>query len=201
MMKWRMTINWGKTKVMVVKRGGGTCNITVYGVEIENVKTMKYLGAMLDEEGSCEAEVDHRIGAASKVIGAMRKEIIDRRELSKATKLRVINATVMPTLLYACETRTLLERHKSRIQALEMRCLRRVEGVTMLDKVRNVDIRSRLGQVAVVSRVKNKKTEWLKKMEEMTDDRMVKKVYMENVPGKRLRGRPRKRWADDLKVN
>ena len=74
------------------------------GVEIENVKTIKYLGAMLDEEGSCEAEVDHRIGAASKVIGAMRKEVIDRRELSKATKLRVINATVMPTLLYACET-------------------------------------------------------------------------------------------------
>ena len=179
----------------------GTCNITVNGVEIENVKTMKYLGAMLDEEGSCEAEVDHRIGAASKVIGAMRKEIIDRRELSKETKLRVINATVMPTLLYACETWTLLERHKSRIQALEMRCLRRVEGVTMLDKVRNVDIRSRLGQVAVVSRVENKKTEWLKKIEEMTDDRMVKKVYMENVPGKRPRGRPRKRWADDLKVN
>ena len=177
----------GKDKVMLVKRGGGTCNITVNGVEIENVKTMKYLGAMLDEEGSCEAEVDHRIGAASKVIGAMRKEIIDRRELSKATKLRVINATVMPTLLYACETWTLLERHKSRIQALEMRCLRRVEGVTMLDKVRNVDIRSRLGQVAVVSRVENKKTEWLKKMEEMTDDRMVKKVYMENVPGKRPR--------------
>ena len=71
----------------------------------------------------------------------------------------------------------------------------------MLDKVRNVDIRSRLGQVAVVSRVENKKTEWLKKVEEMTDDRMVKKVYMENVPRKRPRGRPRKRWADDLKVN
>ena len=46
MMKWRMTINWGKTKVKVVKRGGGTCSITVNGVEIENVKTMKYLGAM-----------------------------------------------------------------------------------------------------------------------------------------------------------
>ena len=53
----------------------------------------------------------------------------------------------------------------------------------MLDKVKNVYIRSRLGQVAVVSRVENKKTEWLKKMEEMTDDRMVKKVYIENVLG------------------
>ena len=41
------------------------------------MKTMKYLGAMLDEERSCEAEVDHRIDAASKVIGAMRKEVIN----------------------------------------------------------------------------------------------------------------------------
>ena len=47
------------------------------GVEIENVKTKKYLGAMLDEGGSCEAEVDHRIGPASKDIGAMRNVVID----------------------------------------------------------------------------------------------------------------------------
>ena len=72
------------------------------------------------------------------------------------------------------------------MQTLEMRYLRRVEGVTKLDKVRNVEIRSRQGKVAVVSRVE-KKTEWSKKMEEMTDDRMVKKVYVENVSGKRPR--------------
>ena len=29
------TTNWGKTKAVVVKRGGGTWNITVNGVEIE----------------------------------------------------------------------------------------------------------------------------------------------------------------------
>ena len=77
MKKWRMAINWRKTKAMVVKRGGGTCNIAVNGVEIEYVRTIKYLGAMLEEEGSCEAEIDHRIGAASKVIGALRKEVIN----------------------------------------------------------------------------------------------------------------------------
>ena len=66
------------------------------------------------------------------------------------------------------------------------------------DKVRNEDIRSRLGQLAVVSRVE-KKTEWLRKVEGMTDDRMVKKVFVENVPGRRPRRRSRKRWADDLK--
>ena len=54
--------------------------------------------------------------------------------------------------------------------------------MTILDKVRNEDIRSRLGQLAVVSRVE-KKIEWLRKMEGMSDERMVKKVFVENVPG------------------
>ena len=35
----------------------------------------------------------------------------------------------------------------------------------------------------------------------MTDDRMEKKVFVKNMPGRRPRGRPRKRWADDLKEN
>ena len=73
--------------------------------------------------------------------------------------------------------------------------------MTILDKVRNEDIRSRLGQLAVVSRVEKEKTEWLRKMEGMTDDRMIKKVFVENVQDRCPRERPRKRWADDLKEN
>ena len=42
------------------------------------MRKMKYLGAMLDEEGSCEAEADHGIGAAFKVVGALRKEVIEQ---------------------------------------------------------------------------------------------------------------------------
>ena len=38
-----MQINWRTTKVMTVKRGGGTCDIAVKGEESEEVKTMKYL--------------------------------------------------------------------------------------------------------------------------------------------------------------
>ena len=71
----------------------------------------------------------------------------------------------------------------------------------MLDKVRNEEVRSRLGQVAVLSRAEKKQTEWARKAEDMTNDRMVKNVFVENVPGKRPRGRPRKRWTDDLKMN
>ena len=116
MAKWQMKINWGKTKAMVVKRGGGSCNVSVKGEKIEEVKVMKYLGAMFNnEEGSCEDEVDSRIGLTSRTIGALRKEVVDRKELSKATKLRVYNAMVKPTLFYGSETWTLQNMHKKKL--------------------------------------------------------------------------------------
>ena len=37
MAKWKMRINWQKTKVMVVQRGGGTCHLVVDDVEVEAV--------------------------------------------------------------------------------------------------------------------------------------------------------------------
>ena len=65
----------------------------------------------------------------------MRSEVLERRELNKGTNLRVFNPMVVPMLLYGCETWTIQKRHVSRLQAAEMRYLRRVEGVTKLDKL------------------------------------------------------------------
>ena len=48
---------------------------------------------------------------------------------------------VVPTLLYGRETWTLQKRHRSKTQAMEMRYLRKIEGVTRLDRVSNEDIR------------------------------------------------------------
>ena len=79
------------------------------------------------------------------MVEALRRQVIEGKELSKATKLRVINAMVVPTLLYGSETWTPQKRHRSKIKAMKMRYLRKIEGVTRLDRVSNEDIRRRLG--------------------------------------------------------
>ena len=61
MTEWKMKINWRKTKTMVLEREGGVCDVSVKGENIEEAKVMKYLGAMFNEEGSCEDEVESRI--------------------------------------------------------------------------------------------------------------------------------------------
>ena len=93
------------------------------------------------------------------MVGALRRQVIERKELSKATKLRVINAMVVPTLLYGSETWTLQKRQRSKIQAMEMRYLRRIEGVSRLDRTPNEDIRRRLGVEAVLAVADRKKKE------------------------------------------
>ena len=74
-------------------------------------------------------------------------------------------AMVVPTLLHGCETWTVQKRHVSRLQACEMMCLRRIEGVSRMDRVRNEDIRESLGQVAVVDMMKDRQLRWKEKLE------------------------------------
>ena len=129
--------------------------MTIDHEKIEEVQSLKYLGSSIRADGSSEEDIEQRIGAVMRVVGAMRKELLERRELKKETKLRGFNAIVVPTLLYSCETWTVQKRHESRLQACEMMCFRRIEGVSRLDRMRNEDIRQSLGQVAMVDIMKD----------------------------------------------
>ena len=64
--------------------------------------------------------------------------------------------------------------------------------------MRSDNIRERLRQEDIIDTVIRKKKQWMKKIEEMPEERLVKSVYTEELLGKRLRGRPQKRWEDDL---
>ena len=103
----------GKTKVMMVSRTREGCKKSVDGEEVAEVDKLKYLGVLISGDGV----IEQRISAASRVVGAMRKEVLERRELQKKTKMWVFNAKVMPTLLHGCETWTVQRRHVSKLQA------------------------------------------------------------------------------------
>ena len=70
-----------------------------------------------------------------------------------------------------------------------------------LDKVRNEDIRQRLKRESVVEVAQKKQREWKEKLDGMKGERLVRHVYSEELTGRRPRGRPRKRWMDNLIYN
>ena len=142
----------------------------VDGEEVEEVDKLKYLG-VISEDGGCDDEIEQRVGAAARVVGAMRKEVLERGELRKKTKMQVFNTMVVLTLLYGCESWTVQRRHVSKLQAFEMMCLRRMQGLTRMNRVRNEEVREALGQEAVIEMVKEKQRKWKAKLERMRDDR------------------------------
>ena len=77
---------------------------------------MKYLGVMLSSDGRMQKEMEARIGSATRMIGGMSEAVLRRRELSKGTKLKVVNATMMPSLLYGCEAWSLTKQQQSKVQ-------------------------------------------------------------------------------------
>ena len=111
---------------------------------------------------------------ATRMIGGFSEVVLRRNELSKNTKLKVVNATMIPTLMYGCEAWSLLKKRQSRVQATQMRVLRRI-GVKKIDRVRNEVIRERLGQEGILDRVKRRQEKWLTRLQEMNNDRTTKK--------------------------
>ena len=59
----------------------------------------------------------------------------------------------VPTLTYGCESWVLKEREKSRLQAMVIRVLRKIAGVSRLDHVKNETVREKLRIELVLKKV------------------------------------------------
>jgi hypothetical protein len=110
-------------------------------MDLEQVNSFKYLGSIVNKEGKMEEEINARIKAAVRLFHGIKQAFLNKKEISKQTKIAVYKSTYVPTLTYGCETWNMNQRQKSRIQSMEMRFLRKIEGKTLRDRVRNTTIR------------------------------------------------------------
>ena len=70
-----------------------------------------------------------------------------------------------------------------------------------MDRVRNEEVRRRAGiERELASRADHRVLRWFGHAEIMDEYRMVRRVLMAEVSGRRVRGRPRLGWMDGVKV-
>lgn len=74
--------------------------------------------------------------------------------------MTVYKSMYLPTLLYRCETRVITEVMQRRFQAAEMKYLRRVANVTIMDKIRNEKIRNQLETECAKKYMQKAKLRW-----------------------------------------
>ena len=116
---------------------------------LKNVDTFKYLGSCINSAANLDDEVLCRISRASQAFGRLHTRVWQERGLSTQTKLSVYQATVLPSLLYGCETWTCYRRHIRKLEQFHLRCLRAVLRVSWKDKVTNQEILRRAGLTGI----------------------------------------------------
>ena len=124
--RYKMVIGPDKTKVMTNNPNGFQRESMIKGQRLEEVN-FKYLGTIISNEGS-KPEILSRIAQTTARLS--RFKIIWRdKNISLASKVHQKRALILSTSLRACESWTLIAEFERRIQALEMRCYRRLMNI------------------------------------------------------------------------
>ena len=201
-----MRINTSKTKVMaapapVQQPQSDLSNVRINNEELEEVTQFKYLGATITTDGRSDVEIRRRLVIANQKLTQLRP-LWKSTALSLRTKLRLLNAIVQSTALYACQSWTISAGLQSKICAFEMKCFRRLLGISYRAHRTNISV---LDEVNAIAGKVTRLTDLVKRLKLMWFGHTIRhdsfsKVFLEGaVPGVRSRGRPRLCWFNNVK--
>ena len=115
-----------KTQMMTNNTNSISTDITIDNKKLETFRSFKYLGAIVSDERS-KPEVLSRIAQTTAAV------IWNDKNITTSSKIRLMRSLAMSIFLYACETWTITADIERRIQALEMRCFRKLFGISYRD--------------------------------------------------------------------
>ena len=140
-----MEISAEKTKLMTNNTSGINTEIRINEQKLENVPSFKYLGSVITDEGS-KPEMLSRIAQTTTALIRL-KPVWNDGSISLSSKIRLMRSLVTSIFLYACESWTLIAELRRRIQAMEMRCYRKILHISYKDHVTNEEVRAKIQQV------------------------------------------------------
>ena len=126
---------------MTNNSNGISTDITI-DKKLETVRSFKYLEASVSDEGS-KPEVLSRIAHVTAALTKL-KVIWNDKDIAISSKVRLMRSLDMSIFLYACETWTITA-DIERTQALEMRCFRKLFGISYGDHIINEEVNARIG--------------------------------------------------------
>jgi hypothetical protein len=159
---------------------------------IEQVTEFKYLVYCTSEY---KGDLEDKLQTYNEINGAMRRHF--GKQITKETKLRIHNITAKAAVNFESEAWVLKKRRKH-LEAVQMKFLRHLLGITKLDKVKKQSITKKTGAQNIVNEIKQCKQKWLQHVQRMDTNRLPKQALHYRPKGKRNLGRPRRKWEDQL---
>ena len=174
------------------------CSLQTNGVPLKQSQKFKNLLVSFTNDGRQNSELDIRIGKASAVMRLLHRSEVLKRQLCSWAKLSIFRSVYVPILTYDHECWIMNEKMKSRVPAAETGFLRRISGLTLLNKVKSADTRESLNIEALLFRLERSQLRWYGHVTRMSQERIAKKLLRSTPIGRRPRGRPRSCRRDDV---
>ena len=114
-----LKLNIQKMKIMA------SGSITSWKIDGETVADFIFLGSKITTDGECSHEIKRRLLLGRKVMTNL-DNIQKSRDIILPTKVRLVKATVFPVVMYGCESWTIKNAERQRIDAFELWCWRRL---------------------------------------------------------------------------
>ncbi|KAM1295577.1 hypothetical protein ACFX2H_015354 [Malus domestica] len=126
-------------------------------------------------------------------------ELCDRRMPLKL-KGKFYRTAIRPAMLYGTECWAVKHQHVHKMGVAEMRMLRWMCGHTRKDKIRNEDIRGKVGVAEIEGKMRENRLRWFGHVQRRPTDAPIRRCdYGTEVQGRRGRGRPRKTLEETLR--
>ena len=171
--------------------------IEIDNEEVEHVEQFVFLSSVVPDT---TLDVKQRIALASTAFGRLIATVWTKRYLSKSIKVRLYKAVILPIATYASETWTLRACDTRKLESFEMRCLRTVLGVSRRDRIPNVKIREELAIHQTITQfIKEKRLRWFGHVVRRPGGNYVLEAFKGTFDNTRHKGRPPKRWADQIR--
>lgn len=199
-----LQINQAKTKYMHCSRNinNNRDNLNIEGYQFEQVGTFTYLGSTINENNNSTYDIKARIMSGNRCYHAYR-ELMKSTTLNKGSKLKIYNTIIRPVVTYGCESWTLTNNDEIHLRIFERKILRKIFGPVREEDGWRIRMNHELDRLIdgadIVRFVKAQRIRWLGHVERMREERWARKVMEWKPPGRRARGRPRKRWLDDVR--
>ena len=101
----------------------------------------------------------------------------------------------MSTLLYACETWTVYQRHAKRLNHFHLSCLRKLLKIKWQDKIPDTEVLTKAGMQSMHTVLKLAQLRWTGHVIRMPDARLPKKVFLWRTTGPG--GKALSRWPKE----
>ena len=172
--------------------------MTLNGEELKNVDHIKYLGSVIDKDGTIDKDVDLRVQAAW---SSWRKltEVRYDRKIHLRLKTKVYEAIIRPALTYGSECWAKKVTNKRTIATTEMRMLRGILGVSRGEHMRNEEIRRILHITPIDEVIRSDRLRWFGHVQRRDANCVTRRVMNLAIPGTRRRGRSQKTWHQQIK--